>query len=114
MKKNWPVKLGNKIKEIREMRGLSQALLAGKMGKTVGTISNIERGITTPSLLTLNELADVLDVEIQDFFSYESGIKSDDSFSQVQKRMQLMSAEDRALLAVVAEGMCRYRKKGSG
>jgi transcriptional regulator with XRE-family HTH domain len=60
--------VGNRIKQYREMRGLTQAGLADLMGKSVVTISNFERGKVATSLYTLEQLARHLGVAVKDFF----------------------------------------------
>ena len=49
--------LGNRIKELRLDKGLTQADVAKVMHVAFGTISNWERGVRTPSLEELGELA---------------------------------------------------------
>ncbi len=60
--------VGNRIKQFREMRGLTQAGLAELMGKSVVTISNFERAKVATSLYTLEQLARHLNVAVKDFF----------------------------------------------
>ncbi len=60
--------VGNRIRQFREARGLTQAGLADLMGKSVVTISNFERGKVATSLYTLEQLARHLSVSIKDFF----------------------------------------------
>lgn len=53
---------GRRVRSMRTMRGLSQVALAHRAGYVPHTISNIERGFTFPSLLTVFVLAEVLEV----------------------------------------------------
>ena len=57
-----------RIKTIRKRRGLTQAHLAEKIGRTGDAISQLERGLSLPSFETLDRLAQALDVPIRDFF----------------------------------------------
>lgn len=52
---------GRGVKRARERQGLTQAQLAIAARKSVETISNIERGVTVPSLHTLVVIAGALD-----------------------------------------------------
>ncbi|MBI5165226.1 MAG: helix-turn-helix transcriptional regulator [Magnetospirillum sp.] len=61
--------VGKAIKDLREAHGLTQAQLAGLLGKSVETISNFERGKVVTSLLTLEQLAGCLGVAVRDFFT---------------------------------------------
>jgi transcriptional regulator with XRE-family HTH domain len=66
------IKLGRRIKQLREARGLTQAAFAQVSRKSVETISNFERGKTLPSLQTLSALAEILEVDVADLFDRES------------------------------------------
>jgi len=58
--------LGLRVRAYRLERRLTQEQLAEKLGRSVETISNLERGISTPSDATLHRLARALDVSIDD------------------------------------------------
>ena len=52
----------DQLKKLRELRGLSQAALAAKIGGHAMTISKLERGERAPSLKMLRRLAAAFDV----------------------------------------------------
>ena len=52
------VKFGRVIREVRERRGLSQESLADLAGLSRSFLGEIERGEATPSIETLQKLAD--------------------------------------------------------
>lgn len=54
--------LGKNIRVARHTRGLTQAAVAARVGKSVETISNIERGNILPGLGTLVAIASALEV----------------------------------------------------
>jgi transcriptional regulator with XRE-family HTH domain len=54
--------LGERLKQLRQERGLSQADLAAKVGTDPGQISRYENGRMAPSAEAVARLADVLDV----------------------------------------------------
>ena len=54
------VAIGNRIRELREARGLTQEELAAKTGISYKHISVLERGIKEPRLSTLFSIAEVL------------------------------------------------------
>lgn len=60
--------VGQKIRQHREARGLTQAQLASLLGKSVETISNFERGKVVTGLMTLDQLSRHLNVRVVDFF----------------------------------------------
>lgn len=59
-------KVGKKIKEVRESKGLSQVELVGKMQGEIDptNISRIESGRTNPTIYTLYRLAEALEVKV--------------------------------------------------
>lgn len=56
--------LGDRIREIREDQGLKQSDLAGRVGTSQSTISQLEKGKQNPSYRTLQKIADALDVSV--------------------------------------------------
>jgi len=60
--------IGNKIKYYRKERNMTQDRLAEKLGLGKGTISNYESGYRTPQQDRLFELAEILEISINDLF----------------------------------------------
>lgn len=56
------------IKKYREEKGLSQAELADELGYDRSTIAKWENGSLKPFAETLNAIADVLKVPIENFY----------------------------------------------
>jgi transcriptional regulator with XRE-family HTH domain len=61
--------IGQKLKTIREQRGLSQRELASRAGLTNGTISLIEKNKTSPSVASLKSLLDAIPISMAEFFA---------------------------------------------
>lgn len=61
--------IGEKLKAIRQQRGLSQRELAARAGLTNGTISLIEQNRTSPSVASLKSLLDAIPISMAEFFS---------------------------------------------
>ena len=55
--------LGENIVRLRQLKGWTQEDLAHYADLTVASISKIERGVTNPTLRTLDKIADALGVE---------------------------------------------------
>lgn len=68
-------KLGDKIKALREKVEMSQAQLASMASISASLVSQIENNITTPSLETLDRIAECLDVETS-YFLVDTGSTS--------------------------------------
>ncbi len=60
------VELGDRIRQIRSMRGLRQSELASRAGVTFQQIQKYERGENRVPLLALLDIAEVLRVELRD------------------------------------------------
>ncbi len=61
----------NKLRELRETRGLTQEELAKILGVTRQTIIAIEKGKYDPSLRLAFKIARFFGVKIEDIFIYE-------------------------------------------
>ena len=64
--------LGNDVRGLRKSRGLTLNELALKIGRSVGFISQVERGLSSPSIDDLRAIAAALDVPTSWFFANES------------------------------------------
>lgn len=64
--------LGNDVRNLRKSRGLTLSELALKMGRSVGFISQVERGLSTPSIQDLRLIAAALDIPVSWFFAHDS------------------------------------------
>ena len=60
--------IGNKIKDLRNRNGLTQQELADRTELTKGFISQLERGLVSPSVVTLLDLIECLGVTASEFF----------------------------------------------
>ncbi len=66
---NSEIKVGEKIKELREQRGLSLQEMAERTGFSTAFISQIENHLISPPLGGLIKLAHAMDTEIGRFFN---------------------------------------------
>jgi transcriptional regulator with XRE-family HTH domain len=65
------VDVGQRLRLMREERGISMRALARRSGLSANALSMIERGLTSPSVSTLSKLAAALEVPITAFFRQE-------------------------------------------
>ncbi len=65
------VEFGEKVKQIREERGMTQQTLAEKLYVTRQAVSRWERGARYPELLTAKKIAKILDVSLDELLSGE-------------------------------------------
>ncbi|WP_180954618.1 helix-turn-helix domain-containing protein [Bacillus sp. V5-8f] len=64
--------IGERIKQIRLDKGLTKEQLAATLELTNGYVSQLESGEAIPSVFFLYNLADILEVQIHEFFTSES------------------------------------------
>lgn len=60
--------IGKKIKDLRNQNGLTQQELADRTELTKGYISQLERGLVAPSIVTLMDLIECLGTTASEFF----------------------------------------------
>ncbi len=81
--------IGNKMKNLRNQNGLTQQELADRAELTKGFISQVERGLTIPSLATLADIVECLGSNLSDFFNEEEDpqivYKPEDYFEKTDK-----------------------------
>ncbi len=63
--------LGQRVKYLRRLSNLTQTQLAEKTNLSVNYISEIETGITSPTLKTLLKIAQELNVAMKELFNFE-------------------------------------------
>lgn len=62
------VRLGEKIKQLRQDQGFTLSALAAKTGLSIGLLSQLERGQGNPSFTTIANIAEGLGVSLGYFF----------------------------------------------
>ena len=81
------INLGLKIKKFRNNQNLSLKELAEKIKSTSALLSQIEKGITNPSINTLKSLSIALNIPLYKFFLEET-----------LKKVHIVRAEDRKII----------------
>lgn len=69
--KEYIVKFGKNLRQIRESKSFTQEALAESIGSERAFISRIERGIINPSVSTVKAIADVLEIDVCLLFQFE-------------------------------------------
>lgn len=104
------IRLGRRIRELREAAQLTQAELAKLALKSVETISNFERGKTIPSLQTLSALARDLGVPIATFFEDVPVKQSSDPLgTSIMNKCRLLDNDDKELVAAFVQLLSNRR-----
>jgi len=63
--------IGNRIKMLRESKGISQQILAAMCNFEKGNLSRIEAGRTNPTLMTLYKISQALEIKVTDLIDFE-------------------------------------------
>ena len=77
--------LGARIKELRKGKGLSQEKLSEEVHIDPKHLSRIEVGNSYPSLDTLDNIAQALDLEIKDFFEFAHVVRGRELKTSIKK-----------------------------
>lgn len=85
------VAVGQRIRDLRRSRKLSLETIAARTDLSIGFLSQIERGLSSPSLRVLATIADVLGVGIAGLFGTKetAGSGSDAIVTREQQRAEL-------------------------
>jgi transcriptional regulator with XRE-family HTH domain len=115
--------VGDRLKQLRELKGLSQGKIEELTGLLRSYISRVENGHTVPSVESVEKFARALDMPLyqllyqeerppksiktqaQEIDDWASRGKGRCIFSKLQKALQKMSVPDRALLLYMAAKM---------
>lgn len=86
--------LGKRIKELRQLRHLSQQELAEQIGIDQRNLSNIECGNTFPSK-SLTRLANALNIDLQELFDFEHYNTDENNMkAYILKNLETLSSSD--------------------
>lgn len=94
--------LGNKIREVRGLRGWTLKQMAEMSGLNINTLSLVEKGKTSPSIYTLQKLATALGVPIKEFFEPTEPVKPI-IFTQHNERPKVSS--EKAVIHNLGKGL---------
>ena len=83
---NLSVQFGQRVRELREARGISQEAFANKHGFARSYLSKIERGLANVALEAVQRLADGLGVEPKALFEPASSEATQQQMAQDHSR----------------------------
>lgn len=90
--------LGQHLRGLRKMHDLSLERLAGRCGLSVGALSQIERGITSPTMRSLRRLSEVFNVPMSQLFH-------EGEYPPVEELGRIVRAEGRRVLSLNTSGV---------
>jgi len=106
-------RLGKRIREIRKARNLTIAQLAEATNLSTNFIGSIERGIRSPAIDTLERIARVLRVKVEDLFHFPSGKEGEKkrALDELVYRLKGKDIRDIELVSKIAETVSVYSGK---
>ena len=90
--------IGNRIKQKRKEKGLTQEHLADNLFVSVGYVSNIERGTTKINLTTLSDIADILDCDVSELISQTSTGSKNYLQSELDNLISLLNDKEKNMM----------------
>lgn len=97
--------IGNRIKAARKAKGLSQSELSELIDRSVGYMSYIETGSKKPSLETLIQIANALDVTIDELLSDNLAAASPVSNTQINQLLSDCSAFEKKVILLSVQSI---------
>lgn len=89
--------IGQKIRQIRSEKGFSQEKLSEKIDISPRHMCTIENGNSFPSLETFVKIAQILDIDLNDFFNL-SPINDDSLRTEIYELVQTSPAKELYLI----------------
>lgn len=90
--------LGADLRALRRRRKMTLQELAGKLDKSVGWLSQVERGLSRPDIDDLRNIAVIFDVPLSLFFGAEAASESE--------KGRIVRSGDRRQLGTRESGLC--------
>ena len=82
--------IGNTIRDLRKLKGISQADIAGNLDISIAAVSKIERGLTNISIQRLDQIATILNTSVFTLLGVE---KTDISKIAVSQEVESLQKE---------------------
>ena len=100
--------MGDRIKEIRKKRGLTQEQLAEKVDITLEYISQIERGLKIPSMQVFIKLVEVLDVSADYLLRDAVSTRNLYGDKQIGRKLEKLTPKQRVALEALMDTYIEY------
>lgn len=72
------LRVGRQIRDLRKAKGYTLSFVAEKIGKSVGYVSQVERGVSSLPIPVLQAISDLLEVQITWFFHSDREQKTEE------------------------------------
>ena len=105
---------GNRIKELRKARSLSQEMLALNAGITTTYLGLVERGKRNATIVTIESVCTALNVSLAEFFSVSDTPQfiEDDIDKQILHQLIGLSDNEKQLILQIIKNIAQIRRIG--
>lgn len=107
----FSIKVGRVIRKRREALHMTQDKLAEKIGKTTGSIGQIERGETMPKITTLRDI--IRELRLDANILFHDGTEQNEQLLELQTIMQQLKVKEQQLLLDFARLLAQYSGEDS-
>lgn len=88
-------RFGKRIRQLRLLKEMTQEELAEAADLSISFLGGIERGVKSPTIESIEKLADALDLTLVDLMNFDSGVKIIGDEKNVQLRQLLSDYADK-------------------
>lgn len=100
--------IGNKIKDLRKQRGITQEQLAGSVGVSFQAVSKWENNIALPDITLVPMLASYFGVSMDELFDYNLEKIRNEAFSIAKKSVKYRETDQEEGRKIIEEGLKKY------
>ena len=101
--------LGHQIRDLRKAKGVTIQALAARIDRSVGWLSQIERGLSAVTISALHQIAASLEVQVSWFFGQSAAPPDDELGLVLRRRLQITGSTLRprpvAFKAAIAQAL---------
>lgn len=101
MKSYIQLQLGNRIKELRKIKGLSQEIFAEQIGIATNTLSSIETGNAFMTAPTLEKILQILNITPKELFTFSDNISKEDMYLSILKKIEFIKKDKERLKIIL-------------
>ncbi|HEJ4883547.1 TPA: helix-turn-helix transcriptional regulator [Pseudomonas aeruginosa] len=103
-------KIGKTLARKRQIAGFTQEEVADRLGIGSEAYSRIERGLVSPGITKLYELADMFECGVETFL-VEGSRRPTDQGERIARELASLSASDRAMIVALVSALTKRLAK---
>ena len=106
------LKIGNRIKQLRNARGISQEELSLASGLNRAFLGQLERGEKNATVRTVDKICNALEISLHEFFSFEADQvdRTTDTFIKLSSMFKELREEEIEQIVNIVKQIIAFRK----